>query len=112
MDIIFINKLTVFTTIGIYDWEKVIKQKLFFDIKIAYYYNIKKNFYIDYAIVSEKIIQYVENKKFLLIEEIAEEIAALILSKFSCIWVKIKVSKPNALMQASCVSISIKRSQK
>lgn len=112
MKIIFIKQLETITTIGICDWEKIIKQKIFFNIKIAYYHDIKNNNYIDYANVAENIIQYVENKKFSLIEDIAEEVSSLILFKFTCIWVKVEVQKPSALMQASYVSVAIKRSKK
>lgn len=33
MDIVFIEQLSVITTIGVYDWEQTIEQKLVFDIE-------------------------------------------------------------------------------
>ncbi len=36
MDIVFIEQLSVITTIGVYDWEQTIEQKLVFDIEIAW----------------------------------------------------------------------------
>ena len=34
-DLIFIEGLTVFAQIGVYDWEQQIKQKLIFDVEMA-----------------------------------------------------------------------------
>lgn len=36
MDIVFIEQLSVITTIGVYDWEQTIEQKLVFDIELAW----------------------------------------------------------------------------
>ena len=34
MDRVFIEELTVFAQIGVYDWEQQIKQKLVFDLEM------------------------------------------------------------------------------
>jgi len=36
MDRVFIEELTVFAQIGVYDWEQQIKQKLVFDLEMAW----------------------------------------------------------------------------
>ena len=36
MDRIFIEELVVFARIGVYDWEQQIKQKLVFDLEMAW----------------------------------------------------------------------------
>jgi len=36
MDIVFIEQLSIITTIGVYDWEQTIEQKLMFDIEMAW----------------------------------------------------------------------------
>ena len=36
MDIVFIEQLSVITTIGVYDWEQTIEQKLVFDIEMGW----------------------------------------------------------------------------
>ena len=36
MDIVFIEQLSVITTIGVYDWEQTIEQQLVFDIEMAW----------------------------------------------------------------------------
>lgn len=117
MNILFIKKLAIRTIIGIYKWEKFIKQKLIFDIdlsikrkKIFCEYSI--NNYIDYTDVIEVVSNYVENNKFNLIENVAENVAALLLNSFHADWVKIKIIKPGVFFKGSTVGILIERFNK
>ncbi|MGV3345402.1 bifunctional dihydroneopterin aldolase/7,8-dihydroneopterin epimerase [Enterobacteriaceae bacterium LUAb1] len=115
MDIVFIEQLTVFTTIGVYDWEQQLQQKLVFDVKMAWDNrkaaasdNVKDC--LSYADVAEVIINHVANGKFALVERVAEELAALLLGHFpSSPWVQIKVSKPGAVAQAHQAGVMIER---
>ncbi|AMA65022.1 Dihydroneopterin aldolase [Candidatus Arsenophonus lipoptenae] len=116
MDIIFIEQLTVFTTIGIYDWEQIIQQKLLIDIKIGNnkkitVKNYSNGYYLDYAQISKLIIKHIESQKFMLIEHVAQKISEIILNKFDCSWVKVKVCKPSAIARAKQVSVIIKRTK-
>ncbi|MXP67702.1 dihydroneopterin aldolase [Pantoea sp. Aalb] len=113
MDILFIKQLTVFTTIGIYDWEKDIQQKLLFDIEIAYNSNSKIHYnvnnYLSYTDISNSIFHYLQDKKFSLIEHIAQEIAQLLMNQFKIDGIRIKVEKPGAIAQAKTVGVYIER---
>lgn len=114
MDIIFIDQLSVITTIGVYDWEQTIQQKLVFDVEMAWD-NRKAavsddvNDSLNYADVLQVIIDHVANGKFALVERVAEEIATLLLARFALPWVRIKVSKPGAIAQAHEVGVIIER---
>lgn len=114
MDIVFIDQLSVITTIGVYDWEQTIQQKLVFDVEMAWD-NRKAaasddvNDCLSYADVSEAIITHVSQGKFALVERVAEEIASLLLTRFASPWVRIKVSKPGAVAQAQQVGVIIER---
>ncbi len=114
MDIVFIDQLSVITTIGVYDWEQTIQQKLVFDVEMAWD-NRKAaasddvNDCLSYADVSKAIIAHVQNGKFALVERVAEEIATLLLNQFASPWVRIKVSKPGAVAQARQVGVVIER---
>ncbi|WP_157487847.1 bifunctional dihydroneopterin aldolase/7,8-dihydroneopterin epimerase [Grimontia celer] len=117
MDLVFIEQLEVVTTIGVYDWEQQIKQKLVFDIEMAHDNKPAADsddvaYALDYASVSGAIIDLVESGRFLLVERVAEEIAALIQSQFSVPWVRVKVSKPGAVPQARTVGVVIERGAK
>ncbi len=114
MDLIFIEGLTIITTIGVYDWEQNIRQKLVLDIEISS--NNHKaaasdniNDCLSYASVSETIIQHIEKNHFALVERVAEEISNLLFQRFNVPWVRIKVSKPGAIVHAKCVGVVIER---
>ncbi len=114
MDIVFIEQLTVITTIGAFDWEQTIQQKLVFDVEMAWD-NRKAaasddvNDCLSYADVSEAIINHVAGGRFALVERVAEEVASLLLTRFNSPWVRIKLSKPGAVAQAAQVGVIIER---
>ena len=114
MDRVFIEELTVFAQIGVYDWEQQIKQKLVFDLEMAW--DCKQAaetdavaYCLNYAEVSQVIIDYVESKPFLLIERVAYEVADLLESCYQLQGLKIKLSKPKAVAQARNVGVLIVR---
>jgi dihydroneopterin aldolase len=116
MDIVFIEQLSVITTIGVYDWEQTIEQKLVFDIEmgwdnVAAAQSDDVNDCLSYADVSEAVISHVEGQRFALVERVAEEVAELLLSRFNSPWVRIKVSKPGAVARAANVGVIIERSK-
>ncbi len=114
MDIVFIEQLNVITVIGAYEWEQTIQQKLVFDIEMAWDNRTAAasdnvTDCLSYADVSEAVIQHVSSQNFALVERVAEEVAALLLSRFNSPWVRIKLSKPGAVAQASNVGVVIER---
>ena len=116
-DRVFIESLTVYTTIGVYDWEKTIKQKLVLDLEMAWDnqpagQSDDVKFCLDYFVVSQSITSFIEQNKFELIETVAERVAMLVIEKFSVQWLKIKVSKPDAIANAGNVAVLIERRAK
>lgn len=116
-DIIFIEKLTVFATIGVYDWEQQIKQKLVFNLEMAWDNqraaaedNVEHC--LNYADVSQFILDYVSSKPFLLIETVAHQVAEQLQQRFSIPWLKLTLSKPHAVAQAFSVGIIVERGQR
>jgi 7,8-dihydroneopterin aldolase/epimerase/oxygenase len=117
MDIIFLGGLQIDTIIGIYDWERVTKQTIILDIEMAY--DIQKavetddiQFTLDYKAVSKRIITFVENSQYYLVEKLIEEIATLIRTEFSVPWLKITLNKKGAISGASDVGIIIERGER
>ncbi|EIC82912.1 bifunctional dihydroneopterin aldolase/7,8-dihydroneopterin epimerase [Serratia sp. M24T3] len=114
MDIVFIEQLNVITTIGAFEWEQTIQQKLVFDIELAWD-NRKSaksddvNDCLSYADVSDVVIQHVTSQSFALVERVAEEVASLLMSRFNTPWVRIKLSKPGAIAHAANVGVIIER---
>lgn len=117
MDIIFLGGLEIDTIIGIYDWERLTKQKIILDIEMAY--DISKAaetddiaHTLDYKAVSKRIISFVEASEFYLVEKLITEIADLIRNDFNVPWVKITLNKKGAISGASDVGIIIERGAK
>ncbi|MGF1772007.1 dihydroneopterin aldolase [Vibrio wakamikoensis] len=116
LDKVFIEQLEVITTIGVYDWEQEIKQKLILDIEMAHD-NAPAGKSddvadaLDYSKVSEAVLNHIENGRFLLVERVAEEVAAIIQKQFNVPWVKIRLAKPGAVPQAKGVGVVIERGQ-
>lgn len=117
MDIIFLGGLEIETVIGIFDWERTIKQKIVLDIEMAF--DIRQaaasdhiNHTLDYKAVTDRIISFVENSEYFLVEALIEAIANILLTEFPTPWVRIKLNKKGAITRAVDVGIIIERGQK
>ena len=115
MDTIFIEGLEVEARIGVYDWEKKILQRLVFDIEVfvdikaaATTDELAKT--VDYKALSERVLAYVSDTQFELIEALAESLAQLLLQEFALDRLRLRVSKPTAVPEAKNVSLQIERS--
>jgi dihydroneopterin aldolase len=113
-DKVFINGLRAETVIGVYDWERNIRQPLIFDLEMATDNraaakddDLTKA--IDYAAISQRVIAEVEASSFQLIETLAEHLAALILEEFGVQWLQLRVLKPTAVAEADAVGVQIQR---
>ncbi|RLM24227.1 dihydroneopterin aldolase [Brenneria alni] len=114
MDIVFIEELTVITTIGVYDWEQTIGQKLVLDIEMGWdnrqaAASDDVNDCLSYADVSNAVITLVTGQRFALVERVAEEVAQMLMQRFAIPWLRIRVSKPGAVAQARQVGVVIER---
>lgn len=117
MDIVFIEKLEVFTTIGVYEWEKGITQRLVFDLRMAHDNkpaadNDDITQALDYASVSQTLTDFAQNNTFELVETMAEKAAKLLMDSFSIPWIALKLSKPGAVANAANVGVYIERGAK
>ena len=113
-DKVFITGLRLSTVIGVYAWEKNIKQALVMDIKLSTDTAMagktdELTDALDYAAISSRITGHVESNKFQLIERVAEECAAIILTEFAVNEVQITLNKPGAVENASSVGVDIYR---
>ena len=114
-DKVLIEGLTVLTTIGVYEWEKTIKQKLILDLEMSWDNkpageSDDVSLCLDYFLVSQSVTSFIQSTQFELIECVAERVAQLVIQKFSVQWLKVKVSKPGAIANVSNVAVVIERS--
>lgn len=116
MDKVFIEALEIETLIGIYDWERRIRQPLLFDLEMRFDNRKPASTddiadTLDYKAVSKRLIEYVSQSSFGLVETLAERCAEIVLSEFAVTHVRLKLSKPGAVRGARAVGVIIERSR-
>lgn len=114
MDTVFITGLKVETVIGVYDWEKEIKQTLVYDIemdtcvaKAAATDDLA--YTLDYEAISNRVIAHTRASRVELLETLIEQIAQIIVNEFQVAKVTITLHKPGAVKAAHSVGIRISR---
>jgi len=117
MDIVFIHDLQIETVIGIYDWERKIRQTISLDVEMAT--DISKAGKSDniedalsYKTVAKRLIDFVEQSEYELVEALAEKICSIILDEFSVPWVKLTLRKPGAVRGSKSVGVIIERGKR
>jgi len=116
MDKVFIEALEIETVIGIYDWERKVRQPLLFDVEMGFDNRVPAASdaiadTLNYKAVSKRLIAFVSESSFQLVETLAERCAALILEEFGVSHVRIKLSKPGAVRGARAVGVIVERSR-
>jgi dihydroneopterin aldolase len=115
-DRIYLRDLRTETIIGIYDWERKIRQTVSFDFEFpADIRRAAKSDRIedtlDYKKVAKRVLAFVEASEYHLVETLAEEVARLILREFSVEWVRLTLNKPGAVRGSRDVGVVIERSR-
>ncbi len=117
MDTVYIRDLNIDTIIGIFDWEREVRQTVSLDLEMAA--DIRSAAATDdidralnYKAVAKRIIAHVENSDCLLVERLAEEVAGIVVEEFGVPWVRLRLSKPGALRGSRDVGLIIERGEK
>lgn len=117
MDIVYIRELEVETVIGIYDWEREVRQTVSLDLEMgtdiraaASTEDIEQT--LNYKSVSKRLISFISESKFLLVETMAEEISQIVLNEFDVPWLRLRLSKPGAVRGAKDVGVVIERGER
>ena len=114
-DTLSIEGLKVDTIIGVYQWEREVKQSVIIDLVLETKSTSSGledsiEFAVDYEAVSDMVSNLVQSSSFLLIETLAEAIAGKLLREFAIRSIRLKLSKPSAIQNAANVGITIERS--
>jgi dihydroneopterin aldolase len=117
MDIVFINDLDIETIIGIYDWERKIRQVVRLNLEMNT--DVRRaaasdriDDALDYKSVAKRLIGFVGESDFQLVETLAERCADIVLDEFPVDWLRLRVDKPGAVRGSKSVGIIIERGRR
>lgn len=117
MDIIFLRDLRVDTVIGVYDWERAIRQTVSIDLELGV--DVAKAAAsdaiadaVDYKAIAKRVQEFVGASDCQLIETLAERLAALLLAEFPLQWLRLTLGKPGAIRNAASVGVVIERGRR
>lgn len=117
MDKVFVRGLKVDAVIGVFDWEKQVRQPLIFDLEMAWDISYAAatddlSHALNYQAVTEFVEQFVQANQFELLETLVERLAEQLRQTFSMPWLSIEVQKPAVVPQAKAVGLYIERGRK
>ncbi len=116
MDIVYLHGLKVECVIGVWEWERRIKQIITIDLDMGA--SIQRAAATDdledtlnYKAVAKRVIQFVGDSEFKLVETLAEKIAGILLTEFDVPWCRVRINKTGAVRGARDVGVVIERGQ-
>ena len=114
MDKLFLNNLEFDVIIGVYDAERLQKQRIIIDLELAIDTRpaAKSDQLVntlDYDLVVTRLTDLMTSSQYALIETLSNEIADLLLNEFNLPWVRVNLKKPAALAGTACVELIIER---
>ena len=114
MDKIFLSALNVECIVGIWEWERRVKQNVVIDVELAA--DIRRaaatdhiDNTVDYKKLAKRLLAFVGESQFHLVETLTEKVAELIITEFQVPWVLVRVNKQGAIRGARDVGIQIER---
>lgn len=117
MDIVYIRDLRVDACIGIYDWERKIRQQITIDLEMGWDNRPAAEtddiqYTLNYKASAKLVAAYVRESEFQLVETLAERIAELLIKEMKLPWVKVSLGKPVAVSGSREVGVIIERGLK
>ena len=117
MDIIYLRDLRIDTVIGVFDWERRVRQTVILDIDLAA--DVRRAAATDalsdtlnYKAVAKRLLEFVGQSEFQLVETLAERVAEVVLKEFNVPWLRLRVNKQGAVRGARDVGVIIERGQR
>lgn len=117
MDIIYLRDLRIDTVIGVFDWERRVRQTVILDLDLAA--DVRRAAATDalsdtlnYKAVAKRLLEFVGQSEFQLVETLAERVAEVVLNEFNVPWLRLRVNKQGAVRGARDVGVIIERGQR
>lgn len=116
MDRIFITALAAETVIGIHEWERQTLQRVEVDLEMwvdlaAAGRSDAIEDTLNYRSVAKRVLAFVQQGRFRLVEALAGGIAGLLLAEFGIERVRVTVHKPGAVRHSKDVGVTIERAR-
>ncbi len=114
VDRIFLTALSAEAIIGIYDWEREVRQRVEIDLEMwmdltAAAASDSIDDTLNYKAVAKRVLAFVQESRFRLVEALAGEIARILLAEFPIERVRVTVHKPGAVRHSRDVGVAIER---
>ena len=111
-DVIELRGLAVDTVIGVYAWERGVRQRLLLDLDLptdaaAAAEDLDRT--VDYDAVSRHVRAFAEASERQLVETFADDLARELLQRFGLSWVELVVAKPGAVADCADIRLRIRR---
>jgi 7,8-dihydroneopterin aldolase/epimerase/oxygenase len=117
LDIVYLHDLKVDCVIGVWDWERKLRQTISLDIDMGA--DIRRAAQTDalddtlnYKTVAKRLQEFVGASQYQLVETLAEKVAELLLTEFKLPWVRVSINKRGAVRGAGDVGVIIERGKK
>ena len=112
MNSVYIKGLRAQAVIGVYDWERLIRQPLVMDLEMASdtaraAASDAIADALDYAAIAQQVIALVEASEFQLLESLADAIATMVMREFGVPWLRLRLGKPGAVAEAEDVGVIV-----
>lgn len=114
MDIVYIKDLRVETVIGVYGWERQVRQTVVLDLEMACDVRAAAQSddiadALDYKAVAKRVVAFTEENHFHLVETLAERLAETLRDEFRIPWLRLRVNKQGAVRGVRDVGVIIER---
>ncbi len=114
LDRIFLTALSAEAIIGIYDWEREVRQRIEIDLEIWVDLSAAANSdaiedTLNYKSVAKRVLAFAEESRFRLVEALAGEIARIVLTEFKVERVRVTLHKPGAIRHSRDVGVIVER---
>lgn len=114
MDIIYLNNLHVDTEIGIFEWERRVRQTVIMDLEMGYETagaaaSDSIHDTVDYKKVADRITEVAQQSSYGLVESLAEALSKVLLDEFGVPWFRLRINKQGAVQNVRDVGIIIER---
>jgi dihydroneopterin aldolase len=116
VDRIFLTALSAEAIIGIYDWEREVRQRVEIDLEMwvdlaAAAASDSIDDTLNYKLLAKRVLAFVQESRYRLVEALAGEIARILLAEFPIARVRVTVHKPGAVRHSRDVGVIVERSR-